>query len=203
MVSLPMIPENSRFSDAIRSSDDIMDSKPKVWYKREPLQYLMSIGAGLGAGIALNVFGASDDVITLSTLPGNLFLRALQCAVIPVSNLLSSPFRNNALSYNQMIFFNIASSVASIFGSGGSGSLGSKAIILYSVSTVLAITQGILAANAYSFLFQSDVGDTDDDDGVKVSFACPKDFGVMTTTEDGNLLCVHHNQLSAYNLTSS
>jgi hypothetical protein len=27
---------------------------------------------------------ASDGVVTLSTIPGNLFLRGLQCAVIPM-----------------------------------------------------------------------------------------------------------------------
>lgn len=101
-----------------------------------------------------------------------------------------------------MIFFNIAASVSTIMGTGGSGSLGSRSIILYTVSTVLAVTQGILAASAFSFLFQSGLGDGDDDDGVKVSYVCPKSFGMMTATEDGQLLCIHHDQLHAYNLTS-
>jgi Na+/H+-dicarboxylate symporter len=174
--------------------------KEQRWYTSEPAQYFISIATGIIAGITLNVVGVSDKLVTIVTLPGNLFLRALQCAVIPVSVLVS--FKIYVMCIMQMIFFNIASSVSSIMGNGGSGSLGGRAILLYSISTILAVTQGILAASAFSFLFQSDLGDGDDDDGVKVSYVCPKDFGMMTATEDGQLLCIHHDQLDSYNLTS-
>lgn len=65
--------------------NDDVTTKQQHWYASEPVQYFISISLGIVAGITLNIAGASSDLIIIATLPGNLFLRALQCAVIPVS----------------------------------------------------------------------------------------------------------------------
>jgi hypothetical protein len=54
------------------------------WYRGEPMKYFVSITLGIIGGAVLNLLHASQGVITLSTVPGPLFLRALQCAVIPM-----------------------------------------------------------------------------------------------------------------------
>lgn len=149
-----------------------------------PGKYAVSIVAGIAFGISLNLLKASSGVVTLSTVTGNLFLRALQCAVIP------------------MMFFNITCSVVDIFGSGNAGSLGGKAIYFYSLTTILAVCEGILTANLFSFLFGSDEGESDDDDGVEVGMACPENFGTLTMEQDGSIICIHEDQLSSLNLSS-
>lgn len=101
-----------------------------------------------------------------------------------------------------MMFFNITTSVVDIFGTGSASSIGKRAISLYTLTTVLAALEGIAIANVFSSLLDSNEGLTDDDDGVKITMMCPKDLGTMTVDADGSLLCVHHDDLSSYNLTS-
>lgn len=47
-------------------------------------QYLLAIIFGIIYGIILNAAGAGTVVTTVITLPGPMFLRALQCAVLPM-----------------------------------------------------------------------------------------------------------------------
>ena len=53
--------------------------RTKATYK-----YLVAITFGVSFGIVLNVARANNTVTTLLTIPGPAFLRALQCAVIPM-----------------------------------------------------------------------------------------------------------------------
>jgi L-cystine uptake protein TcyP (sodium:dicarboxylate symporter family) len=150
----------------------------------EPSKYFIGITLGIILGVVLNILNVNHDYIGIITLPGALFLRSLQCAVIP------------------MMFFNIVSSVVDIFGSGSAGNMGKKALWLYTLSTVLATIEGIVFANLFSSFLDSDKGLTDDDDGSKISMACPKELGVLTVQPDGTLFCIPHDSLSALNLTS-
>jgi hypothetical protein len=69
------------------------------------------------------------------------------------------------------------------------------------LTTLLAVLEGILIANMFSFLFTSDDADSDDDDGVEVSMICPDNFGTMTMEQDGSIICVHEDHLASFNLT--
>ena len=69
------------------------------------------------------------------------------------------------------------------------------------MTTLLAVLEGILIANMFSFLFTSDDADSDDDDGVEVSMICPDNFGTMTMEQDGSIICVHEDHLASFNLT--
>jgi hypothetical protein len=147
------------------------------------VQYFLSILFGILFGILLNFLKVNDDTVSLITLPGALFLRALQCTVIP------------------MMFFNIICSVYDIFGAGNASSIGNRAIWFYTLTTVLATIEGVVIANVFSSLLVSKDSD-DDDDGVKVALACPEDEGVLTMAMDGTVLCIPHNDLETYNVTS-
>ena len=62
----------------------------------ESSKYVFGIVSGIVFGILLNAASAGHILSTLLTIPGPMFLRALQCAVIP------------------MMFFNISVSVAEV-----------------------------------------------------------------------------------------
>lgn len=113
--------------------------------KEDTTKYAISITVGIVFGVILNAAEAGHVFSSLITLPGPLFLRALQCAVIP------------------MMFFNISVSIAQIYGEGSAGSLGKKVIKFYFLTTVLAVLNGIIMANMYAGLFKTE--DEDDDDG--------------------------------------
>ena len=112
--------------------------------KRDTTKYAISISLGIVFGIILNAAGGGHVLSTLITLPGPMFLRALQCAVIP------------------MMFFNISVSIAEIYGSGSAGSLGKKVIKFYLLTTLLAVANGIIMANMYASLFTSTAEGDDD-----------------------------------------
>ena len=57
-------------------------------------------------------------------------------------------------------------------------------------------------ANVFSFLFNSDEGESDDDDGVEVGLVCPENFGTMTMEQDGSVFCVHEDHLDSFNLSA-
>ncbi len=52
--------------------------------KLDASRYSISIGLGILFSIILNLSHADQTFSTLITLPGPLFLRALQCAVVPM-----------------------------------------------------------------------------------------------------------------------
>jgi hypothetical protein len=56
----------------------------KQCLQTDAAKYSLSIGFGIVFGIILNISPADEDFTTLITLPGQLFLRALQCAVVPM-----------------------------------------------------------------------------------------------------------------------
>lgn len=57
--------------------------KPRI---SDSVKYFVSIAVGITFGVVLNIFNVGDDMVTIVTIPGALFIRALQCAVIPVCN---------------------------------------------------------------------------------------------------------------------
>lgn len=75
----------------IESGDEVdeLEGKNKPYFS-EPMKYFISISLGIAGGAALNLLHASKGVVTLSTVPGQLFLRALQCAVMKRCNELTS-----------------------------------------------------------------------------------------------------------------
>lgn len=158
---------------------------PDARKQNGPMRYLLGIIGGVCFGIGLNLLRASDDVVTVVTLPGGLFLRALQCAVIP------------------MMFFNMIASVADIFGSGNASTMGKLAMGLYTLSTVLAAVQGIIMAVVFAYLLDSDKGNSDDDDGVEVTMICPEDLGTLTVLNDGSTVCAKDGMLTPLNVSSA
>ena len=61
-----------------------MFTELRNFWKSGSNAYLVSITLGCIFGIVLNVSGASETVSILLTLPGPMFIRSLQCAVIPM-----------------------------------------------------------------------------------------------------------------------
>ena len=56
----------------------------KKCIKTDASKYSLSIGCGIIFGILLNLLVIDVNITKLITLPGQLFLRALQCAVVPM-----------------------------------------------------------------------------------------------------------------------
>jgi hypothetical protein len=74
----------------------------KQCLQTDATKYSLSIGLGILFGIILNVTHADHDFTSLITLPGQLFLRALQCAVVPMMSVTSS--NDLTLQFISLIF---------------------------------------------------------------------------------------------------
>lgn len=127
--------------------------------KEDTTKYAISIVVGIVFGVVLNSANAGHVFSSIITIPGPMFLRALQCAVIP------------------MMFFNISVSIAQIYGDGSAGSLGKKVIKFYLLTTLLAVMNGIIMANMYASLFTSEK--EEDDDGCYIFLFCPTFVNIM------------------------
>lgn len=115
-------------------------------------------------------------------------------------------------------FFNITVSIAEISRDGIAGTLGKRVVFLYSLTTILAVTNGCIMAVAFSSLLSKQ--STDDDDGnsitfnlfliflffilmlfvifielggVKIELLCPKSFGKLSVLSSGALQCVEND----------
>jgi hypothetical protein len=77
---LPLLAESDCGEESMYEEAPV---KPRI---SDPVKYFLSIGVGIVLGVVLNIFNVGDDMVTIVTMPGALFIRALQCAVIPVCN---------------------------------------------------------------------------------------------------------------------
>merc|ERR1712048_1091822 len=132
---------------------------------------------GVGVGIGLSTWDPEDantKAITLKWigLLGDLFIRALKAIVPP------------------LIFVNVAVSVVDMMRMGRASSVGVKTIVLYTITTFIASTIGLISILAFKGLF--DEGDLDEDSGKAfVSLACSQEGSFLTENAvDGSIMCM-------------
>lgn len=103
-------------------------------------------------------------------LPGDLFIRALKCAVLP------------------LIFVNVIIAVMQMIQAGRAGAVGKYTILVYLLTTFIASLEGLLAVVLYQSRFNADV---DDEEPVFVNILCPN-AGDTLVQDSFNLKCVQN-----------
>ncbi|DBA00608.1 TPA: hypothetical protein N0F65_007737 [Lagenidium giganteum] len=86
---------------------------------------IISIIVGAFAGFALHHFGVDQTVIKWIRMPGDMYIRALQCVVVP------------------LVFVNLAVSVADIVHLGQSKMIGYRVAAFFLSITVIAVIEGV------------------------------------------------------------
>ncbi|CAK4690245.1 hypothetical protein LEN26_018833 [Aphanomyces euteiches] len=97
---------------------------------------LLGALVGVGGGIALYFVHIGPDWLRLVALPGSLFLRALQCLVLP------------------LVFCVMTVVVAQMAAIGRSSTMRWQTVLPFALTSILATTQGFVLALAFKSLFQ-------------------------------------------------
>jgi len=90
---------------------------------------------GLGVGVAMSDGRASPELISWIGLPGDLFIRALKCLVLP------------------LIFVNIIIAVIDMLSIGNAAKIGGTTVVIYMLTTTVAAIEGTLCAYLFKGFF--------------------------------------------------
>lgn len=153
---------------------------------RYPILSVVSFAAvGVGLGVLLSEWNPEDDdvkdiVLTWIGLFGDLFIRALKAVILP------------------LVFVNVAVSVVDMLLMGRASSVGVTTIILYTCTTLIASTIGLISILIFHNLFEE--GHFDEDGKPLIQLGCTAEGTLlMENMDDGSLACVADaNATSAY-----
>lgn len=124
-------PRSKVIGNRMQHVTPIEQSRPRGWlrtlFRHDSVFLLVLCGlVGVGIGIAVSDGGASDTTISWIKLPGDLFIRALKCFVLP------------------LVFCNIVLAMVDMLKMGKAVSIASKTIGMYLLTTIVAATEGLL-----------------------------------------------------------
>jgi len=151
---------------------------------RAPILSVIAFAAlGIGLGIGLSAWDP-EDADTKSTLLkwigliGDLFIRALKCTVLP------------------LVFVNVAISVVDMMMVGRASSVGVKTIVLYTMTTLIASTIGLISILAFKGFFK--VGEFDEGSTAYISLGCTTEGSLlMENATDGSIMCMPDGNASS------
>lgn len=111
------------------------ESCMKKVLKNDTFWVIVAALLGLGCGIAMSDGRASSELISWIALPGDLFIRALKCLVLP------------------LIFVNIIIAVIDMLSIGNAAKIGGATVIIYMFTTTVAAIEGTICAYLFKGFF--------------------------------------------------
>lgn len=130
--------------------------------------------AGIGAGIGLSNDSTTDpddlaDIISWLSLPGDLFIRALKCVVLP------------------LIFVNVILAVMQMIDAGKAGRVGKFTIGTYLLTTLLASIEGLVVVTIFQDQFKAPEAAAPAETFIQIT--CPNGQFLAENNVTGNVEC--------------
>jgi len=124
-------------------------------------------------GVILSNNEVDEDVVSWIGLPGDLFIRALRCVVLP------------------LVFVNVILAVIQMVEAGKAGAVGKWTVLIYTLTTMIASMEGLIAVAIFQNKFTSE-----DEDPKKtfVNIACPS--GGLLFQSGSDVICVEDDNSS-------
>mmetsp|Transcript_1577 Transcript_1577/g.2242 ORF Transcript_1577/g.2242 Transcript_1577/m.2242 type:complete len:516 (+) Transcript_1577:66-1613(+) len=143
---------------------------------RNPIISVITFAAmGVAVGIGLSEWEPDNEEVKMNTLKwiglfGDLFIRALKAVVLP------------------LVFVNVAVSIVDMMMMGRASNVGVKTIALYTLTTFLASTIGLISILIFKGQFEE--GDFEEPSKAFISLGCTEAGSLLTESEvDGSLMC--------------
>lgn len=123
--------------------------------------------AGGALGIIFSNIEASEELVSWFALPGDLFIRALRCAVLP------------------LVFVNVIIAVLQMIEAGKAGAVGKYTVLVYLMTTFIASLEGLLAVLVFQSQFTTD---EEDEEKTFINLNCPTD-GLVLVQQGNTVSC--------------
>jgi Na+/H+-dicarboxylate symporter len=142
---------------------------------RNPIISVVSFAAvGVGVGIGLSFWEPDDQdtkdiLLKWIGLLGDLFIRALKAVVLP------------------LVFVNVVVSVVDMMMLGRASTVGVKTLVLYTMTTLMAATIGLISILSFQGLFTE--GEFDQENKAFIQLGCNAEGNFMTELADGSITC--------------
>jgi Na+/H+-dicarboxylate symporter len=125
-------------------------------------------------GVILSLENANEDLVSWIALPGDLFIRALKCIVLP------------------LVFVNVILAVMQMAEAGKAGTVGSLTVLVYLGTTLAAALEGL----AVVFMFQSLFSEEDEAPAAtSIGFLCPTE-GFVLVQEESDVFCRNSSEIN-------
>jgi len=141
------------------------------------LSVLIFAIVGIGTGVGLSYWEPEDPetkskLLKWLGLVGDLFIRALKCVVLP------------------LVFINVVLSIMQMMTVGKAGSIGSRTIGFFLLTTVMAAIFGILSIVAFKSKFEQ--RDFEEPPPATVSLGCNSEDSYLAEMDNGTVICTSH-----------
>ncbi len=151
---------------------------------RYPILSVVSFATvGIALGIGLSAWDpensdAKDNLLKWIGLVGELFIRALKAVILP------------------FVFVSVAVSIVDMMMLGRASSVGVTTIILYTFTTLVASTIGLISILCFKGLFEK--GEFEDDVTPYIALGCTEEGSLLTeNADDGSLMCMPDANLTS------
>ncbi|KAG9403925.1 hypothetical protein AC1031_005410 [Aphanomyces cochlioides] len=139
------------------------------WYHNPSVRILVGCVLGIVVGYLMGKYGASKEVVSWISLPGELFLRALTCVVVP------------------LVFVNIFLSVVDMLASGHAAKSGIYTVVFFVLTTALAVLTSFASVLLFKVWFSTSSTATISA-SAETALPCGQDT-VVQWFPNGTLLC--------------
>ncbi|TMW64387.1 hypothetical protein Poli38472_013009 [Pythium oligandrum] len=134
----------------------------------------LAAAVGVGLGTLLSHVKVGSDVAKWIALPGDLFINALKCLIVP------------------MVFCSVVVVIGELVEAGKAVSIGSRTVIYFLMASLTSSSVGVFVGYLFSGLFETQVREKPLAPVARLTMRC-SDGGFLTTLSTGGLKCVAHN----------
>lgn len=163
ILGLRQVPEGLQVKDMLHTSYD-QRANVSLW------QICLAAAVGLGAGFLLAKHKVSADVAEWIALPGDLFVSALKCLIVP------------------MVFCSVVVCIGELVQAGKAAKIGGRIILFFTMASIMSSSLGTFFGWLFKGLFKAQMTVSNNDVIEKLLLKCANGL-YLTMATDGTMAC--------------
>ncbi|KAF1313196.1 Dicarboxylate/amino acid:cation symporter, partial [Globisporangium splendens] len=162
-IPLLAVPERLDIKDMLISASD-QRANVSVW------RICLAAAVGIGAGILLSTYKVDGDWAQWIALPGDLFISALKCLIVP------------------MVFCSVVVCMGELVAAGKAAQIGSRMIIFFMMASVASSTIGTTFGFIFAHTYNTQMTAEESNTAEQLTFRC-HDGSYLTMAANGAMAC--------------